>query len=385
MNSEHLSVDIFLPLDHFDLRASFTTASQVTGVFGPSGSGKTSLLQSIAGLKRRARGRVQLGEGVWLDSSRNLYVRPEFRQIGYVPQEGLLFPHQNVRQNLLAGAARARRAGAPLDETFQIVCDLLEIGALLEREVESLSGGERQRVALGRAICSGPRLLLLDEPLASLDLPLRRKVLPFLRRVVDQFQIPMLLVSHDATEVQALCDELIVLSNGEVVTKGKPHNVLTAPNVFPETFPDRFENMLPCTVVGSREQDTVVCVSPMKGLRLTIPRANSAQGQKMWVGIPPRDIILCAREPEGLSVSNILPARVLGVQTIGDTRLVTVSIAEDARNLAVEVTPAACDELGLAGGQRLFLIINPASCVSYESDTDGGARGPQPAKFLGSP
>ena len=374
MNPEHLTVDIFLPLDHFDLRASFTTTSQVTGVFGPSGSGKTSLLQSIAGLKRRAKGRVQLGEGVWLDSSKNLCVRPEFRQIGYVPQEGLLFPHQNVRQNLLAGAARARRAGAPLEETFRIVCDLLEIGVLLEREVGSLSGGERQRVALGRAICSGPRLLLLDEPLASLDLPLRRKVLPFLRRVVDQFQIPMLLVSHDATEVQALCDELIVLSNGEVVTKGKPHNVLTGPNVFPGTYPDRFENILPCTVVCSNEQGTEVCVSAMKDLRLTIPRAKSAQGQKMWVGIPPRDIILCAREPEGLSVSNILPARVLGVQTIGNTRLVTVSIAEDARNLAVEVTPAAADDLGLAEGRRIFLIINPASCVSYESDSHPDAR-----------
>ncbi len=377
MNSEHLSVDIFLPLDHFDLRASFKTTSQVTGIFGPSGSGKTSLLQSIAGLKRRAKGRVQLGEGVWLDSEKNLCVRPELRQIGYVPQEGLLFPHQNVRQNLLAGAARARRAGAPLEETFRIVCDLLEIGPLLDREVGSLSGGERQRIALGRAICSGPRLLLLDEPLASLDLPLRRKVLPFLRRVVDQFQIPMLLVSHDATEVQALCDELIVLSSGEVVTSGKPHNVLTAPNVFPETFPDRFENILPCTVVGSSESDTEVCVSPANGLRLTIPRANSAPGQKMWVGIPPRDIILCAREPQGLSVSNILPAQVLGVQTIGAMRLVTVSIAEDARNLAVEVTPAACDDLELAEELPVFLIINPASCLCYESDArkDTGLAG----------
>ena len=369
MNSEHLSVDISLPLDHFDLRARFTATSHVTGIFGPSGSGKTSLLQSIAGLQRRAKGRVQLGQGVWLDSANNIRVRPESREIGYVPQEGLLFPHLNVRQNLLAGAARARRAGAPLEETFRIVCDLLEINALLEREVGALSGGERQRVALGRAICSGPRLLLLDEPLASLDLPLRRKVLPFLRRVVDQFQIPMLLVSHDATEVQALCDELIVLSNGEVVTKGKPHTVLTAASVFPETFPDRFENILPCTVVSSNEKDTEVCVSPAKGLRLTIPRAMSVQGQKMWVGIPPRHIILCAREPEGLSVSNILPAHVLGVQTIGDTRLVTVSIAEDARNLAVEVTPAAFDDLGLANGRRVFLIINPASCVSYESDS----------------
>ena len=369
MSPEQLTVDVLLPLDHFDVRAAFTAARHVTGIFGPSGAGKTSLLQSIAGLKRRATGHVRLGEEVWLDSPRRIYVRPESRSIGYVPQEDLLFPHHNVRRNLLAGASRARRSGNSLERTFQTVCELLEITPLLDRDVATLSGGERQRVALGRAICSGPRLLLLDEPLASLDLPLRRRVLPFLRRVVDQFQIPMLLVSHDPMEVQALCDELIVLAKGEVVARGEPPDVLTDPRVLPATLPDGFENILPCTVAEVTEQTTEVSLSPGNpSLRLAVSGARSSPGLRMWVGVPARDIILSAAHPVGLSAPNVLPGRVVSVQSVDDLRLITVSVADDVRNVAVEVTPAACSDLKLASGSRVFLIINTASCVLYDSD-----------------
>ncbi len=369
MSPEQLTVDVLLPLDHFDVRAAFTAARHVTGIFGPSGAGKTSLLQSIAGLKRGATGHVRLGEEVWLDSPRRIYVRPESRSIGYVPQEDLLFPHHNVRRNLLAGASRARRSGNSLERTFQTVCELLEITPLLDRDVATLSGGERQRVALGRAICSGPRLLLLDEPLASLDLPLRRRVLPFLRRVVDQFQIPMLLVSHDPMEVQALCDELIVLAKGEVVTRGEPPDVLTDPRVFPATLPDGFENILPCTVAEVAEQTTEVSLSPGNpSLRLAVSGARSSPGLRMWVGVPARDIILSAAHPVGLSAPNVLPGRVVSVQSVDDLRLITVSVADDVRNVAVEVTPAACSDLKLASGSRVFLIINTASCVLYDSN-----------------
>ena len=369
MSPEPLSVEVFLRLDEFDLRAAFTATRHVTGIFGPSGAGKTSLLQSIAGLKRRATGHVRLGEEVWLDSPRRVYVRPESRRIGYVPQEGLLFPHHNVRRNLLAGSSRARRSGNSHERTFRTVCELLEITPLLERDVATLSGGERQRVALGRAICSGPRLLLLDEPLASLDVPLRRRVLPFLRRVVDQFQIPMLLVSHDPMEVQALCDELIVLSKGEVVAQGEPPDVLTDPRVFPATLPGGFENILPCTVAEASDQTTQVTLSPGDpSLRLAVSGARSSPGLRMWVGLPARDIILSAARPVGLSAPNVLPGRVVRVQFVNDVRLVTVSIGEAVRNVAVEVTPAACDELHLASGSCVFLIINTASCVLYDSD-----------------
>ena len=178
-----LTVRVQLALDRFDLDIDVTTHQQVTGIFGVSGSGKTSLLETICGLRRNAQGTIRFGEEVWLDTTTRTFVKPEQRHIGYVPQDGLLFPHKNVRQNLLSGSKRAVQNGHPLQETLQLVTDILELSPLLDRSVTTLSGGERQRVALGRAICSGPRLLLLDEPFASLDLALRRKLLPFLRRI----------------------------------------------------------------------------------------------------------------------------------------------------------------------------------------------------------
>jgi molybdate transport system ATP-binding protein len=222
----HLAVRVTVPLAQFPLAVDFTAKRRVTGIFGPSGAGKTSLLHCIAGLKRKARGRIALDGEVWLDSERGIYVPPERRAVGYVPQDGLLFPHRNVRGNLLAGSARARHNGWNVAETLDTVCDLLEIGHLLDREVATLSGGEHQRVALGRAICSGPRLLLLDEPLASLDQPLQQRVLPFLQRVRDELALPMLLVTHNAAEVQALCEEMLVLRDGVLVAHGAVEEVL---------------------------------------------------------------------------------------------------------------------------------------------------------------
>ncbi len=220
MSASVLEVDVRLALDRFELEVDFVADQPVTGVFGASGAGKTSLLEVVAGLRRGARGRLAFGGEVWLDSTARRFVPPERRHIGYVPQDGLLFPHLNVRENLLAGRKRAVESGQQPAEALETVAGLLELGQLLERSVATLSGGERQRVALGRALCSGPPLLLLDEPLASLDLPLRRRLLPFLRRVRDQLTVPMLLVSHDPIEVQARCDDLSVLEEGRAIARG---------------------------------------------------------------------------------------------------------------------------------------------------------------------
>ncbi len=229
--TERLQVRIKLPLDSVDLDVAFDTSSQATGVFGVSGAGKTNMLSSIAGLERRARGYIRLGEAVWLDSSRRFFLRPEHRFVGYVPQDGLLFPHKNVRGNLLAGTHRAPGGRNGQQSTFQSVCKVLELEPFLERDIATLSGGEKQRVALGRALCSAPRLLLLDEPLASLDVALRGKVLPFLRRVREEFDIPLILVSHEPAEVRALCDDMIVLEQGRIVARGQPREVLTQRHV----------------------------------------------------------------------------------------------------------------------------------------------------------
>lgn len=212
-----------LPLGAFTLEIDATFDRLITGVFGPSGAGKTSLLDLIAGLRRPISGKVQMDEMVLFDASAALHVPPRFRRIGYVPQDLALFPHLNVRANLLYGY---RRPGEDHNFTFPHVIEVMEISTLLERSVTSLSGGEQQRVGFARAILSAPRLLLLDEPMSSLDSRLKTRLIPFLHRIRDEFRIPFLYVTHDAAELVALCDEVLVLDRGHLVERGPPDKVL---------------------------------------------------------------------------------------------------------------------------------------------------------------
>jgi len=209
-----------LPLGTLTLELDTALTGRVTAIFGPSGSGKTSLLELIAGLRRPAAGAIRLANITLTDVDAGTFVRPEHRAIGYVPQDGALFPHLSVRQNLLYGFASARPR--PTGLTLEHVTSVLEITPLLARATPSLSGGEQQRVALGRALLAAPRLLLLDEPLAGLDTPLRERLLPYLARVRDEFAVPMLYVTHSPDEVMALCDSVLVLANGRVAARGRP-------------------------------------------------------------------------------------------------------------------------------------------------------------------
>jgi molybdate transport system ATP-binding protein len=207
--------NISLPLAEFVLQVEVELTGQVTAIFGPSGAGKTSLLDLIAGLRKPRSAFIQLEQRVLTDTSRRLAVPPRTRQIGYVPQDLALFPHLPVRKNLLYGC----KAPAPRDGLFSYehVAAVLEIGPLAGRSVKELSGGEQQRVALARALLTSPKLLLLDEPLAGLDAALKAKIIPYLARVRDEFQVPMLYVSHDRQEIQALCDEVVELERGRVL------------------------------------------------------------------------------------------------------------------------------------------------------------------------
>ena len=356
-----LRVRLRVPLDRFGLDVDFATHRQGTGIFGPSGSGKTSLLEAIAGVRKEARGCVELAGEVWTDTAARVFRRPEHRQVGYVPQDGLLFPHLDVRGNLLAGSRRARRAGEAVGETLATVAKLLELEPLLERRVGALSGGERQRVALGRALCSGPRLLLLDEPFAALDLPLRRRLLPFLLRVRNQLGIPILLVSHDPTEVQVLCDDLIVLRQGAVVARGAPRDVLTDPEVFPLAEEEGFQNALLGEVIESDEEVSVVRLSAERPeLRLLTPR--TAVQRDLLVTIPANDILIATARPAQLSAQNVLPGRIEAIRSIAGKRLVITRLADDVPQLTVEVTIRACQGLDLRPGRDIFLIIKTAAC-----------------------
>jgi molybdate transport system ATP-binding protein len=215
-----------LPLAHFTLEVDAVLEGRVTAIFGASGAGKTSLLEVIAGLRQPAAGLVRVDGAILTHPAAHIFVPPHQRAIGYVPQEGALFPHLSVSQNLRYG--HTARAAAPAGLTFPHVADVLELTALTERPIGPLSGGEKQRVALGRALLAAPRLLLLDEPLAGLDAPLRERLLPYLARVRDEFAIPMLYVTHSPDEVMALCDSVLVLAGGRVTAHGRPADLFKA-------------------------------------------------------------------------------------------------------------------------------------------------------------
>lgn len=215
-----------LPLAHFELRLDVEIARQVTALFGPSGAGKTSVLDLIAGLRRAPSAYVELDGRVLTDTAARQEVPARDRHIGYVPQDGALFPHLSVRGNVLYG----NKGDASLDR----VMGVLEIGHLLDRRIGDLSGGEKQRVALARALLSSPRLLLLDEPLAALDEELKVRVLSYLQRVRDELQVPMLYVSHTTDELRALCDEVLVLDRGLLRGRGEPRELFaqSSPSAF---------------------------------------------------------------------------------------------------------------------------------------------------------
>jgi molybdate transport system ATP-binding protein len=213
-----LRIDVVKQLGEFSLAASFESQGRVTGLFGASGSGKTSLVNMIAGLLRPDRGTISIDGDILDDTGKGIHVPPWRRRIGYVFQDARLFPHLNVAQNLDYGRRMNRLAEDPAQH--KRVTDLLDIGHLLQRRPGRLSGGERQRVALGRALLSKPRLLLLDEPLGALDEGRRAEILPYLVRLRDEARIPMVYVSHDPAELRQLATQIVLLKNGRVTSFG---------------------------------------------------------------------------------------------------------------------------------------------------------------------
>lgn len=220
----NLSLDqVRVRLEGFTLEIDATFEFPVTGIFGPSGSGKTSLLETIAGLRRPIAGKAKLNDRILFDAAVGLHLPPRLRRIGYVPQDLALFPHLNVEANLLYGYCH----GAGDDSlTIKHVIEVMEISDLVDRDVRSLSGGEQQRVGFARAILSAPRLLLLDEPMSNLDSRLKTRLIPFLQRIRDEFQIPLIYVTHDASELTALCDEVLILERGRLIERGSPEKML---------------------------------------------------------------------------------------------------------------------------------------------------------------
>jgi molybdate transport system ATP-binding protein len=345
-----IALALTLPLARFTLTVDVTLGDGVTAVMGPSGAGKTSLLEAVAGLRRAARGRIVVGDAVWLDERTRL--RPEQRRVGYVPQDAGLFPHLSARANVAFGA---RVDAARLAE----ILDTLELGPLLDRRPATLSGGERQRVALARALAHAPALLLLDEPLGALDLALRERIVPWLLRLRASWRVPVVWVTHQVGEALALADDVLLLRDGRVVAQGAPGDLL---GVAAGERDGGVENLFAATVVAHDAPGGISRVRFHDDLVLSVPLvAERAPGSAVTVGVRAEDVLLATQPVHGLSARNVIPAAVVDVTRTGADALVRCAPAQGGAAWLVRCTPAAVADLGLHAGRTVWLAVKSHS------------------------
>ena len=347
-----------LPLANFELDIDVSFDAGVTSVFGPSGAGKTSLLDAIAGLRSMTTGEIEIGGKTLFSSARGINRSPQEREVGYVPQEGALFPHLSVRSNILFGANRSGSFVKPERITMDHVVEILEIGDLLDRAVTQLSGGEAQRVALARAILSRPQLLLLDEPLAALDIGLKERILPYLARARDEFSIPMIYVTHNLTEVLTLADWVLMIRRGQLIAQGVPREVLRSTHAITQIEDEEIENVFTVTFIDSDAEAGRTRVRFESGQELLIPYFSRPERRLLQVRINADDILVGTQRPEGISAGNVLPGVVRGIERLNGEALVRVDAGE---LFYVRLTAFAVDRLDLREGRSVFLIMKTRS------------------------
>jgi molybdate transport system ATP-binding protein len=335
-----IEIAVRLPLAPFTLAVRCELSSNVTALVGRSGSGKTSLIESIAGL-RRAQGRIVIDGTSLLDTDRGIDLPPERRSIGYVPQDAALFPHLRVSDNIRFGGSNGER--------FDALVAALELAPLLERVPASLSGGERQRVALARALMTQPRLLLLDEPLASIDQPLRERILLYLRRVRD-LGIPMIYVTHQPFEALALSSWCVVLRDGAVAAEGASRVVLADPEVA-----GNVENVFEVSQPQHDRHLGITRVTTNDGLALVLPYDQVAEARfPLVVRISADDIVVFGERPTSISSRNVFEGTVTSMRS--SEGIVDLIVSAPAP-LSVRITRAAADDLQLSEGSQVWLAL----------------------------
>jgi molybdate transport system ATP-binding protein len=327
----------------------------VAVLFGPSGSGKSTVMAAAAGLLRPDECRVLVDGEVLADTASGVWLPPERRRMGLVFQDARLFPHMSVATNLQFGLRRAPPGPVKLDE----VVDLLGIEALLARRPHTLSGGERQRVAIGRALLAQPRLLLMDEPLASLDSARKAEIMPYLTRLKTALELPVLYVTHALDEVTQLADSLVLIEAGRVVGSGPLSDIIARADL-PLAQRDDAAALLLCRVA---EHDATRQLSRLEGggATLWVPLLDAPLGAERRVRIPAREVILAGRPPEFISLHNIVPGEVHRIAADAVRRSVLVEIALGSGALISRVTPDAIVRLALAPGRPVLALIKSTS------------------------
>jgi molybdate transport system ATP-binding protein len=348
-----LRVAVEKTLGRFTLAADFASDGRVTALFGRSGAGKTTLVNLIAGLARPDRGAVRIDDVVLVDTDRGTDLPAHRRRVGYVFQEGRLFPHLSVRANLAYGrrlTRRRRRWGS-----FDTVVDLLGIGGLLDRRPADLSGGEKQRVAIGRALLASPRLLLMDEPLAALDAARKADILPYIERLRDEMRLPIVYVSHAVEEVTRLADTLVLMADGRVVASGPVNDVFARLDLRPYTGQFEAGVVLTARVVSHDVEDGTTLLDHPAG-RLSVAAIDRAPGAEARLRVRARDVALAVGDPGRLSIRNRLHGTVVEIAT-GTGHAIEVRLDAGGDPLIARITREAARALDLRVGQPVVALI----------------------------
>ncbi|MBM3520087.1 MAG: molybdenum ABC transporter ATP-binding protein [Alphaproteobacteria bacterium] len=350
-----IEVAISLARPGFALDVTFHAGSGITALFGPSGAGKTTLLDCIAGLVRPERGRIVVDDRVFFDGATGAMLVARHRKVGYVFQDGLLFPHLSVEKNLRYGMGRG---GADSEESFQRLVGLLGLASHLGKFPSQLSGGERQRVAFGRAVLSQPSLLLMDEPLAALDEGRKHELLPYIEALSRTYRIPVLYVSHAAGEVARLADDVVVLAEGRVVAQGSPQEVLGRCAGAPES---RFERLSVLTANAGAHDEAFGLTTLHHPAGAIAVAGRISAGTSVRLVIRATDVTLASHVPDGLSIRTSLKGEVRSIEADdGAIAMVIVSL-EGSQTLAAAATRKAIAALGLAVGQPIWCLVKSVS------------------------
>ena len=359
-----LEFDCSLRQGHFSLEVAFSAPSPgVTALFGRSGAGKSTVVSLLSGLLVAARGRIVLEGTVLFDSAAGVNVPAEHRAVGCVFQDARLFPHLDVRHNLEYGLRRVRGRQAPI--RFDAVVDLLGLAALLARRIRELSGGERQRVALGRALLAQPRLLLLDEPLASLDAERRDEVLPYLERLREQLGIPIVYVSHDFDEVLRLAEHLVLLDRGRIVASGPLREMCLS---------EELHAIVGASVIGSVLEgiaDRIDAAERLATIRcdelsLRVALAQIEPGSRVRLYVPADDVLIALEPPRHVSARNILSVEITRLEILNGSVLVHLAVA--GTTLLARITHSAVRELDLKAGKRCFALVKAVAAQGRRFD-----------------
>jgi molybdate transport system ATP-binding protein len=355
-------------LGEFHLKLDVSIPSRgVTALFGRSGAGKSSVVNLLAGLLEPDSGYVRVGDTVLFDSAAGISVPPEHRRLGYVFQEGRLFPHLSVRGNLLFGQRRV----APADRRINVdeVVSLLDIGALLSRRPRDLSGGEKQRVAIGRALLANPKLLLMDEPLASLDAARKNEIFPFIEKLRDSFGIPIVYVTHDLGEIVRLADRVILMADGAAIFTGGVEELVGRLDMADAMDHPEAEALIAGHVAGHDDEFGLTRIA-LPGAELQVRRMNLSPGAAVRARIRARDVAVALQAPRGISIQNILPVTIAEIHDRREQCLLRlVTSGRPQASIWAGITARSRHDLGLESGKTVYALIK---AVAVEGSSGGG-------------